>query len=107
MTGFAQAPLFSEEDGFRRKEASQARVAFSEPSWQDKAAAAIKRLAATGQVFTVDDLRAELAEEPKSPNSYGTAFTIAEKKGVICVAGMGHSKRPEAKGRRVIRWSAA
>jgi uncharacterized membrane protein len=73
----------------------------------DLAASAIRRLAATGNSFTIDDLRGVLQTKPKSANAYGTAFSHAERRGEIVVVSMTHSKRPEAKGRRIMVWRAA
>lgn len=107
MSNPAQSGLFDEPEGFRRKADGQARLAWKDPKWMDLASAAIRRLAATGNTFTIDDLREVLQTKPKSANAYGTAFSHAERRGEIVVVSMTHSKRPEAKGRRIMVWRAA
>ena len=64
---------------------------------------AIARLAATGEPFTSDDVRA-VDEGFGSPNLLGARINRAARHGEIVRVGFVRTARPEAHGRHVSQW---
>ena len=61
--------------------------------WRTAAHRAIRALAATGEAFGADELRACGLAEPPHPNHWGQAFSVARKAGVIVAVGADASSR--------------
>ena len=70
------------------RDAGAARIIAKEHRvWREQVADAIAGLAQTGIPFTSDAVRELVPAEPRHPNSWGAAFLIASREGVIVPAG--------------------
>lgn len=94
-----------DDEGENRKAEGVATVTEHNEAWMEEAIHAIDVLAFTraGGTFTVEDLR-RLCPEPKSPNAWGAAFSVAAKKGLIVACGYTANKLPSAHARIVRVW---
>lgn len=86
-------------DGMRAAEAA------TDVAWRKACDATIARLAATGEPFTADDVRA-LVGPPvaASPQAFGARFGAAHRGDVIAPVGFTTSERPERHGGVVRVW---
>ncbi len=73
-------------------------------SWRLAAEEAIRRLAATGRLFTSDDLHDAVGDPPGHVNSIGSLFLTAARRGEIVADGYRTSARAEAHARPVRLW---
>lgn len=75
-------------------------------TWHTAAEAAMKHLAASGDVFSADDLRELLADcgEPPTPNAYGGLFMSWSKQGLIQRVSGGSSRQPKRNGGHRHTW---
>src|SRR5690348_8431813 len=71
--------------------------------WKDRADAAIRSLAASGEEFTAEDVRAR-AGDPSRPNAFGARFSSAAKRGLIRRVGFRNSSRPTLHSHPVAVW---
>lgn len=65
----------------------QAAHVFSPDAWRVDAEAALHELAASGDVFTIDDLRRAGIPDPDKPQRWGALFAVMRNVGVIECAG--------------------
>ena len=86
------------DDGIASVEAN------SDEEWKDAVDAVIARLAATGEKFTADNVRAAGVGEPHHPNAWGARFTAARRKGLVERIGFDESARPAGHARAVAVW---
>jgi hypothetical protein len=66
----------------------QAAYVFSPEIWIAKAETVLAALAATGEPFTVDDLRRAGIEDPDIPQRWGALFAVAQNRGTIVLVGL-------------------
>lgn len=86
--------LFEYAEGERRKHEGMERADAAEPDeWKARADAAIRELAASGQEFNAEDVRA-IAGSPSRPNAFGSRFLAAARAGLIVKTGYRNSTRP-------------
>lgn len=98
-----EQPRLNFSEGERRKKTGIARVSSNTSDWQMEAREQIRCLADAGAEFTSEDLRG-LVPEPPSPNAWGAAFSVMEKKGVIERVRMEKAKRSKAHSRWIAVW---
>lgn len=79
----------------------------SDIAWSKAAEQAIRDLAASGDEFTAEDVRAIVGAPFGSHNAMGSRFGHAAKTGVIRRIGSRQSTRPEAAGRWLAVWRGA
>lgn len=81
------------------------RVAF-DLWWRSCAEQAVEVLAASGQVFSADDIRGDLfgLEEPRHPSHWGALLSAASKAGTIEPAGFAISTSPSRRGGVLRLW---
>lgn len=72
--------------------------------WKHLADAAIDQLAAAGQPFTADDVRALGVPDPSSPKAWGARMLSAAKGGRIRRIGYTPSRRPSVHAHPVAVW---
>lgn len=72
--------------------------------WSDGAAAAIRRLAASGVVFDAQDVREAVTGEPAHPAIPGTVFRAAHQAGLIVPVGWTNSRRRSVHGSAIRLW---
>lgn len=72
--------------------------------WRLAAEHAITQLAASGAVFTSDDVHDRIGSPPGHRNAVGGVFIAASKRGEIRPVGYRNSRRPEAHARPVREW---
>lgn len=75
--------------------------------WKTLADAAINRLAATGEPFTADDVRALGVPDPSSPKAWGARFLTAARQGRIVRVGYVPSRRPSVHAHPIAQWRGA
>lgn len=92
--------------GEQLKEEGIERIRGTNEEWLKYAEMAIKTLRLTKDEFTTDDLK-PFVNAPNSPNSYGAAFNVAAKAGLIKRVGYRKSTSPSAHGRVVSVWAKA
>jgi hypothetical protein len=83
------------DDGLALVEASQS------PEWTTAACRCIDELAASGEPFSADDVRA-IVGTPLHPRAFGMVFKWAVESDALERVGMVQSKRPEARGRWIV-----
>ena len=102
-----------DREGENRKAAGQDKVAENNEEWMHYALTVIARHAATGNEFTVEDIRNSTLHllsgripfpQPKSPNAWGAAFSAAAKQGLIVRTGYTKNKLASAHSRVVAVW---
>jgi hypothetical protein len=79
----------------------------ADPDWKATADAAIDQLAATGQPFTADDVRALGVPDPDSRKAWGARFLSASRAGRIIRVGYVPSKRPSVHAHPIAQWRGA
>lgn len=104
-----QTNLFDRAEGERRKEEGQKLVTKHQTVlWKDAIAVIIDQVAALGDPFTNDDVRAAAQldglGEPTHPNAWGAATSAASKRGDIKPCGYTTSKQPSRHGAVVRLW---
>lgn len=75
--------------------------------WVRAADQAIDQLAATGQPFTADDVRALGIPDPESPKAWGARFNTAARTGRIRRVGYVPSRRPSVHAHPIAQWVGA
>lgn len=76
-------------------------------SWQAKALKALTQLTIEKPYLTSDDLQDVMEEAPANVNSWGAAFGAARDMRLIIDSGrMVHSRRDEAKHRKITLWAS-
>lgn len=75
-------------------------------NWQREARRIIGLFCDTGLPFSSDDVREVLADPPNL-NALGALFRACANEGLIVEVGSTRSRRPDAHGRRVVRWRNA
>lgn len=73
-------------------------------TWRVAADGAIADLAAAGEPFTAEDVRARIGGPPGHTGAVGGAFRAASKQGLIVVCGYRPASRPDAHGRILRVW---
>jgi hypothetical protein len=95
-------PLFDE--GSRLKSEGMALADAAEgDDWKARADRAIRELAASGQDFGAEDVRA-IAGNPSRPNAFGSRFLAAARAGLIVKVGYRNSLRPSLHSHPVAVW---
>lgn len=79
------------------------RAAMADRGWLPIAAEVIEELAAAGEEFSAENVRAR-AGSPVSPALVGAAFKIARLRGVIEPAGLATAQRAVSHGRLLRTW---
>ena len=86
-------------------------VASHNEEWAEQAIDLIKSFARSSSTFTVQDVRTcQLAEwlgQPKHPNAWGAAFSVAAKQGLIVRVGYVKNGLASAHSRVVAQWRGA
>lgn len=96
------------EDARRaRDDGAQTAADSSHPYWRLAAEQAIRELAASGRVFTAEDLRDRVGQLGGHANSVGGLFLAAARRGDIVAAGYRQATRAEAHGRVLRAWRGA
>lgn len=76
--------------------------------WWSQAEAIVLALVATGHTVTSDDLHEQFPDEPSASGAaFGGLFSRLASAGRIVEVGWARSRRPAARGRRVVVWGAA
>jgi hypothetical protein len=78
----------------------------ADEKWRADVDGAIRRLAARGEPFTADDVRALGVPDPASPKAWGGRFLAAAGAGVIERIGDRKSARPSVRAHRISVWQA-
>lgn len=89
------------DDGIRRTTRNM------DPTWRAQVDQAINQLAATGEPFTADSVRALGVPEPSSPQQWGARFQAAARAGVIRRIGYQPSQRASVHAHPVATWQGA
>lgn len=98
-----------ERKGENLKAEGVQRVAEHNEAWMDAVQAQIAVFAKSGLEFTAEDVRTSCASfdyigQPKSPNAWGAAFSVAAKQGLIVRVGFQKNSLPSAHSRIVATW---
>jgi len=88
--------------GPQRRDRGHRRATSADPGWLALAHQVIVELAAAGEAFSAEDLRART--EPPEPNLVGVAIRRARLLGLIVPAGTDTANRPAAHGRLLRLW---
>ena len=72
--------------------------------WLQRARSVMLRFVYEDVPFSADDLRRVAGDPPGSANALGALFREYAEAGRIVVAGVTHSTRPGARGRRITLW---
>lgn len=100
------ADLWELEDA--RSKGQAAALAAASQSWRQDAEAALSDLAASGRVFTAEDLRRVAGDAPgPSQNSFGALFAAASRAGMIEAVGITTASRDVAAGHVLRQWRGA
>ncbi|MCF6745701.1 hypothetical protein E9529_15750 [Blastococcus sp. KM273128] len=98
------APDYVRGPGHRRRTTTGPPAA-APPWWVREAERIGLDLAASGRQVTVDDLHARLGDEPgASGAAFGQLFARLAREGKLREVGWTRSRRPDARGRRVVLW---
>lgn len=89
--------------GPQRRDQGHRRATQADPGWLGLAHQTIVDLAASGAIFSAEDVR-HLAGEPPSTNLLGVAVRQARLLGLIEAAGTDTANRPAAHGRLLRTW---
>ena len=81
-----------------------ARTLEARGTWAEIILDAIKRAGERYGVFTADEMRGLLDQEPPEPNLIGAVFMRAARLGIIEIAGDAISRRTVGHGNRVKLW---
>lgn len=85
----------------------QAAYAYAPEVWMALAEATIRNLAATGKVFTVDDLRRRGVPDPDIHQRWASVFAVMKHRGVITLAGVGLHRTPGGEQIGIRQWKGA
>jgi len=93
------------------KQAGLALVSDNNEEWIDRVMEMIRRFAQSGTEFASEDVRNYCGTwkdfpQPKSPNAWGAAFSVAAKQGLIKRVGYAKNTLPSAHARVVAVWRA-
>ena len=88
--------------GAQQRDQGHLRAAQADVGWLGDAHRVIVELAAAGEAFSAEDLRART--EPPEPNLVGVAIRRARLLGLIVPAGTDTANRPAAHGRLLRTW---
>lgn len=103
-----QLSLDDLERARRRRDHGQEVATWStDIAWKEAADRVIRELAAAGEPFTAEELRAIVGPPFGSPNALGPRFMAAARAGIIARVGSRQSTRPEAAGRWLAVWRGA
>jgi hypothetical protein len=75
--------------------------------WQRNVRRAVLTLCRADITFTAETVREMAGDPPGAPNAMGAALHALAEEGLIVEVGSTRSKRPEARGRRVLVWRGA
>lgn len=79
----------------------------TDPDWKALVDRVIAQLAATGQPFTADDVRAQGVPEPAQPQAWGSRFLAAARAGHIRRIGYQPSRRASVHAHPIAVWQGA
>lgn len=76
----------------------------ADPTWKQQVDAAIAQLAASGRLFTADDVRALGVPEPASPQAWGARMLATSRSRRIVRVGYRPSMRPSVHAHPIAVW---
>lgn len=85
-------------------EGVQTAYVFTADAWRADAEKVLHKLAHSGDVFTVDDLRRSGVHDPDKPQRWGSLFAIMRRRGTIELAGLELHKIAAGEVQAIRQW---
>jgi hypothetical protein len=82
----------------------QAAYVFSPEAWKETALAAVRDLASTGDVFSIDDIRRRGVPEADKPQRWGSLLAVMKNDGAIERVGLQEHRTAKGDGNLVRLW---